>query len=173
VRVGECATEKTMIDKAGLLLQLRQRVERDLEDLVRRQRDIQLGATHEENRAEHAKDTRATEQSYLARGLAERVEQQREVAGLLATLDPTPCDARGAISLGTVVVGRDGEDDAIQAWWLIPGVGGVALSQGKRTIRTLTPASPLGRALIGLRVGDEAAYATPRGERILEILEIQ
>ena len=161
-----------MIDKVRLLQELRERVERDLEDLIRRQRDIQRGATHEESRAEHAKDTRATEQSYLARGLAQRVEQQREVAALLATLDATACKANGAISLGHVVVGRDGEDDAIQRWWLIPGAGGMTFSLGEHTIRTLTPASPLGRALIGLRIGDEAAYATPRGERSLAILEI-
>ena len=61
-------------DKASLLAALVTKVQTDLKALERRQRDTQEAATHEENRAEHAKDTRATEQSYLARGLADRVE---------------------------------------------------------------------------------------------------
>lgn len=162
-----------MIDKAELLRALRERVIRDLDDLIRRQRDIQQGATHEENRAEHAKDTRATEQSYLARGLAERVEQQRKIVQILSTLEVTPFAASAAIAVGALIVGRDGEEEeAIQIWWLISGAGGIALSEGDHLVRTLTPASPLGRALIGLEAGDVASYSTPRGERTLEVLEV-
>ena len=72
-----------MIDKARLLRDLRERVASDLDGLVRRQQDAQKGATHEENRAEHGKDTRATEQSYLARGLAARVEEMRQSMSIL------------------------------------------------------------------------------------------
>jgi len=37
------------------------------------QRTVVEGATHEENKPENDKDTRALEQSYLARGQAQRV----------------------------------------------------------------------------------------------------
>ena len=60
-------------DKRRLVAGLRARIEEDLATVERRRADTAAGATHEENRAEHAKDTRATEDSYLARGLAERV----------------------------------------------------------------------------------------------------
>ena len=69
-----------MVDKTALLDSLRERVAADLEALARRQKDAQAGATHDESRAEHAKDTRATEQAYLARGLAERVADLRRTA---------------------------------------------------------------------------------------------
>jgi len=161
-----------LVDKAQLLRELRERDAQDLEALVRRQRDIQEGAIHEENRAEHAKDTRATEQSYLARGLAERVDQQRQLSQRLATVEPTRFEPTQAIAVGALVVGRDEETGEIQSWWLVAGAGGVTLSQDERIIRTITPGSPLGRAMIGLQVGDSATYATPRGERSLEILEI-
>ena len=49
-----------MVDKTALLDSLRERVAADLEALARRQKDAQAGATHDESRAEHAKDTRAT-----------------------------------------------------------------------------------------------------------------
>ncbi len=48
-----------MVDKTALLDSLRERVAADLEALARRQKDAQAGATHDESRAEHAKDTRS------------------------------------------------------------------------------------------------------------------
>ena len=76
-----------MVDKAALLESLQARVSADLAALERRQMETQEGATHAESRAEHAKDTRATEQSYLARGLAERVADTRRTCTALATLE--------------------------------------------------------------------------------------
>lgn len=161
-----------MIDKSRLLRELRQRVGSDLDALVRRQQDTQRGATHEENRAEHAKDTRATEQSYLARGLAARVEGVRQTADELGKIDLMAFDTQDPIGLTALVVLRDADEIGSQTWWLVPGPGGIELSQRDTRVRTLTPTAPLGRALIGLRVGDEGSVSTPRGMRCFEILEI-
>jgi transcription elongation GreA/GreB family factor len=161
-----------MIDKNRLLRDLSERIAADLEGLVRRQQDIQRGATHEENRAEHAKDTRATEQGYLARGLAERVDGMRQIAENLAKAKPRCFSANEPIALMALVVLRDGQDVKTQTWWLVPGAGGIELSQGGERIQTVTPAAPLGRALIGLRVGEEGSCSTPGGERSFEVLEI-
>ena len=76
-----------LTEKQQILRELRALVEADLAALIRRQQDTQEAATHEENRSEHAKDTRATEQSYLARGLAERVEDLQRTSDALAALD--------------------------------------------------------------------------------------
>ncbi|MDP6980256.1 MAG: nuclear transport factor 2 family protein [Myxococcota bacterium] len=62
------------VDKEELRDQLLAQVRADLDALIRTQDDAAKSATHSENRAEHSKDTRATEQSYLARGT--RKEQQ-------------------------------------------------------------------------------------------------
>lgn len=161
-----------MIDKSRLLRELRQRVASDLDALVRRQQDTQRGATHEENRAEHAKDTRATEQSYLARGLAARVEQVHQTANELGKIELMAFDTQDPIGLTALIVLRDADEIVSQTWWLVPGPGGIELSQQDARVRTLTPAAPLGRAPIGLRVGDEGSVSTPRGMRCFEILEI-
>jgi transcription elongation GreA/GreB family factor len=161
-----------MIDKSRLLRDLSERIAADLEGLVRRQQDIQRGATHEENRAEHAKDTRATEQSYLARGLAERVDGMRQIAENLAKAKSRCFSTDEPIALMALVVLRDGQDVKTQTWWLVPGAGGIELSQEGERIQTVTPAAPLGRALIGLRLGEEGSFPTPGGERSFEILEI-
>ena len=39
-------------------------------------------------------------------------------------------------------------------------------------VQTLTPSSPLGRALLGLSQGDEAEVATPQGTRIYDVLSV-
>ena len=80
-------------DKRALVNAFRTRLEQDLAILTRRQADTQAGATHSENRSEHAKDTRATEESYLARGLAERVEDLRRNLDAIAGLIPRSFDS--------------------------------------------------------------------------------
>ena len=125
------------LDKVRLLEGLRARVEADLAAVERRQRDTAAGATHAESRSEHAKDTRATEQSYLARGLAERVEALRETRDRLARL---PVGASGdTIAVGSLVTLRDLESDALEHAWLVPVAGGFELEQAGQHVRTLTP----------------------------------
>ncbi len=161
-----------MIDKSDLLQALCEHLTADLEALMRRQQDTQKGATHEENRAEHAKDTRATEQSYLARGLAARVEEVRRTIAQLAKVELVRFTDLDPIGLCALIVLEEPEESETQTWWLVPAPGGIELSQRTIRIRTLSPAAPLGRALLGLRVGNEGSFATPRGVRHFEILEI-
>ena len=166
-----------MIDKALLLDALRDRVAADLAALERRQRDAQKGSTHEESRAEHAKDTRATEQSYLARGLAGRVEELRRTAAALTALEPREFAANEPIAvtaLVTLSIEAEGDDatGARQTWWIVANAGGFELEQDGVSVRTLTPVAPLGRALLGLRAGDIGDFRTPRGERSFEVLSV-
>ncbi|MBJ22317.1 MAG: hypothetical protein CL933_23140 [Deltaproteobacteria bacterium] len=166
-----------MIDKAELLEVLCDQVTADLESLERRQRDTQEGATHEESRAEHAKDTRATEQGYLARGLAERVTDLRRTLTALTRLELRDFEPGDSIAVSALVLIAS-QDDAVdvttrETWFLVPGAGGLELEDSSERIRTLTPASPLGRTLLGLGKGDEGTVHTPRGQRTLKILEIR
>lgn len=159
-----------------LVSALRARIEADLETVERRQADTQAGATHAENRAEHAKDTRATEDSYLARGLAERVtELRRNIEALVGT--PLRLfgddDAIAVGALVTVATEDEAGDAQEEQWLLVPGAAGIELEVDGQTIRAVTPVSPLGQALLGLEVGDEGAVRTPRGERRFEVLEIR
>lgn len=163
-------------DKAAIVSALRARIEADLATVERRQADTQAGATHAENRAEHAKDTRATEDSYLARGLAERVAELRRNVEALAGAPLRPFDGDEAIAVGalvTVAAEDEDGDEREEHWLLVPGAAGIEIEVGGRTIRAVTPVSPLGQALLGLEVGDEGAVRTPRGERSFEVLAIR
>ncbi|MFK7895832.1 MAG: GreA/GreB family elongation factor [Myxococcota bacterium] len=163
------------IDKSELLDNLRARIESDLADQMRRQQDVQEGATHEESRSEHAKDTRATEQSYLARGLAQRVEELTRTRDALLALKLREFAEDEAIAVCALVTLQDEADPEgeSQLIWLVPGAGALDLRQQGHTIRTVTPVSPLGRALIGLHIGDEGRLKTPRAERNFEVIDVQ
>jgi len=165
--------ETTVADKATLLAELLDRIRDDLATLIRTQEETRAAATHDENRAEHAKDTRATEQSYLARGLAERVEDLRRSETLLAELELRSFDTDDPIETSAIVRIGDEQTEMNQIWFLVPAGAGIKLSFHGASIQTITPAAPLGRALMGLHVGDEGRFQTPRGERHFEILSVR
>lgn len=49
----------------------------------------------------------------------------------------------------------------------------VGSAEAKPAERRLSNESPVGKALIGRRLGDEVAFATPKGERRLKITKIE
>jgi transcription elongation GreA/GreB family factor len=160
------------IDKPALLQLLCRELHEDLAALVRRQHDTQSAATHEENRAEHSKDTRATEQSYLARGLAARVADLRQTVAQIGRIETRQFDSSDPIAVMALVAIRVEQEREVQFWWLVPAAAGRELVQQRVRIRTVTPTAPLGRALLGLHVDDEESFTTPGGRRSFEILEI-
>jgi len=125
------------------------------------------GATHTEARAENPKDTRGLEQSYLARGQAQRVaELEAAVAGAAAFAVKrfAPGDP---IALGALVTVLD--DGCAKRLFLAPHGGGSSLAGG---IQVVTPGSPLGRALLGKRIDDEASLQLPGRQRALIVVDL-
>lgn len=141
-------------DKTELLQSLQTAVETDLKAALAAQADAQAGATHEQARPENSKDTRALEQSYLARGLAQRVGNVREALAALRHFVPRRFTDNDPIGLGAVVV-VESEDGGTVVYWVTPAGGGYKLHQGEVLIRVVTRQAPLGRALLGKHVDDE------------------
>jgi len=139
---------------------LREKTEADLRKLSTSQTAAQEGATHEETRQEDPKDTRAIEAQYLARGLAERVEAMGVDVALLAGLKLKEFGPDDAIEV-TALVGLEGPHGAEAIYLLVPCAGGETLEVDGRTIKTLTPVSPLGQALIGCYVDDDVTLELP------------
>jgi transcription elongation GreA/GreB family factor len=109
-----------------------------------------VAATHEESRAENDKDTRGLEQSYLARGHAQRVGELENAVVVTQTFAPRSFGEADAVALGALVdVEEDGKERRL---WLAPHGGGIELAGG---IMVVTPTSPLGKALVGKRIDDE------------------
>jgi transcription elongation GreA/GreB family factor len=114
--------------------------------------------------AEKREDARvALEQGSLARGQAERA---KKVAAELSTLDvfrPAPLPANGPVALGAVVEVED--DSQGRTFFLAPVGAGVELvgPGGDGYLSVVTPQSPVGRAVLGRRVGD-TIEVTVQGE---------
>src|SRR6187431_2441771 len=95
-------------DKREILRLLRECVTADLKAMSAAQRVVVDGATHEENRPENDKDTRALEQSYLARGQAQRVAELQDALNLLKALELRAFSPESLIALGALVALDDG-----------------------------------------------------------------
>ena len=158
------------IDKREILKLLRDRVSFDLATMSAAQRVVVDGATHEENRPENDKDTRALEQSYLARGQAQRVVELQDALNLLKALELQPFSAESAIALGALVA-LDESGDVVH-YFIAPAGGGVKVSVGGAEVRVVTPQSPIARALLGKREGDELELRTPQGVRECSIASV-
>ena len=148
--------------KSALRDELLARLRVELDQLEGAHRAALEGATHEESRPENSKDTRALEQSYLARGHAARVEELEAALVSVAALSTAKPGPR--IALGAVATVDD--DGSVTRYYLAPWGGGVTLAGG---IAVVTPTSPIGRALIGKAVGEVAEVHRPGGVREFEI----
>jgi len=158
--------KQTVVD--ALLEQLRV----DLQRMVAGQKATQDGATHAEAKQENDKDTRAIEAQYLARGLGMRVEQLRDDIARIEAMPLRVFDDETPIALSALVDVEDADAEAVETYFLVPVGGGVKLDIGGRTVVVITPASPVGRALVGKMLDDDVTVATPSGPREATVVEV-
>jgi transcription elongation GreA/GreB family factor len=156
--------------KQALFSELLARLRKEHETLVAAQKAAHEGATHEEARPENDKDTRALEQSYLARGQAERVAQLEQDVLRLTQLVVRSFGADDAIALGAWIRAED--DEKSHLYLLAPAGAGETLQSNEGPVKIVTPSSPLGRALSGAAVDDDIQVRSPTGKRLLSIVEI-
>ena len=155
------------VDKAALLQAFIAQLTAELARAKAQAEDAAHGATHAENRAESTKDMRSTEASYIARGQAERTAKLEEAVTLLQRLELRDFGERDSVALTALI---DLEHGGTRSrYFLVPAAGGERIEHDGQKIQTLTPSSPLGRAVIGLRLGDEAEVESPQGTRLYEL----
>lgn len=151
--------------KAKLRSALVARLEQDLATAKAAHAAAIEGATHDEARPENDKDTRGLEQSYLARGLAQRVA---ELEAAVAALPAMSLDAAAQVKLGALVTVEEEEDE--RRFFVAAHGGGIELEGG---VTVVTPSSPIGRALLGKREDDECEVAAGGKRRTLVITSVE
>jgi transcription elongation GreA/GreB family factor len=157
-------------DKAEILKLIRERVSADLATMSAAQRLVVDGATHEENRPENDKDTRALEQSYLARGQAQRVVELKDALNKLKALELRDFSADSAIGLSALIALDDGKE--LVHYFIAPAGGGIRVTLADVTVRIVTPQAPIAQALLGKRQGDDLELRTPQGVSACSISEV-
>lgn len=159
------------VDKSAILAILHTRLREDFERLTSSQKSAQAGATHPDARPEDPKDMRSTEASYLARGLAERVETLRDDLRALDLLRLRDFGDDEAAAPGALVTLETDDGDELD-YFLAPAGGGQRIAHGEREILVLTPRSPLGAAIAGRQPGERIHVELPSGTLDAEIVSI-
>jgi transcription elongation GreA/GreB family factor len=148
-------------DKRQLLTLLCGSVSADLATMSAAQRAVVAGATHPENKPENDKDTRALEQSYLARGQALRVAELQGELNRLKALELRAFSASTPIALGALVHVDDGRE--VVHYFIAPAGGGRRIRLADIDVRVVTPEAPIARSLLGKLEGDTLELSTPLG----------
>jgi transcription elongation GreA/GreB family factor len=157
------------MDKAALKEELIRLVAADLATLEQAHRASVEGATHEQAKPENDKDTRALEQSYLARGQAKRAEELRDGLAAIKRMEVEAFTPDQPVGVGALVTAFEANRNV--RLWIAPHGGGTRLAKGM--VQVVTPRSPLGEALIGKRVGDDCEVLTGGNRRELELVGIE
>jgi transcription elongation GreA/GreB family factor len=111
------------------------------------------GATPDEKR----EDARAAHQlGTIGRQQQRRAQHALAEVDVLATFRPAPLPPRAAIGLGAIVEIEDEDTGEGRTFFLAPVGAGITLSgpNGDGLVSVVTPASTVGRAVLGRRLGD-------------------
>jgi hypothetical protein len=152
------------MDKAKLVEQIIAQLEQDLASIKSAALATYAAATGEESKPENEYDTRALEASYLAGAQAKRVVETEGSLLVFQNLKLRKFDSSSTIE-STAVVDLKLEDKSLTVF-LAPARGSITVVHEGRSIQVITPQSPLGEALLGLKVGDCAIVE--KGQRRLE-----
>lgn len=147
------------MDKAVLLSHIISRLEADHALLLQAAKTAHAAATHEENIPDNKYATLGLEASYLAQGQANRAQEILAALKAFRQLTLQEFAAESAIRL-TALVQLEDDEARKRLVFLGPAAGGLRLEFEQEEIMVVTPASPLGRGLLGKQCGDLVTVKT-------------
>ncbi|MCH2207595.1 MAG: GreA/GreB family elongation factor [Lentisphaerales bacterium] len=156
------------MNKEDLLTTILTKLKKDLELANEAVNMAYESATHEENVAECKYDTKGLEASYLVQGQARRAEELEQAVEALISLKIRSVDK---VMLNALVTLKN-EQGASEVMFIAPASGGVKIDFEDQEVVIMTPASPLGRALLGKTAGDSIEVQIGKkvkGYRVLEV----
>jgi transcription elongation GreA/GreB family factor len=158
---------RTLPSREEFLARLNEVVLHELEAVERVSTVTREEVTSDETRSEGKYDTRATEASYLARGQAWRIAELRQLVAWCSQLSGAPPSERRAC-LGSLLLA----EAATSSLYFLAPVGGTRVRVQGKTVRLVSPQSPIGQALLGLEIDDETHFESPTGPQSLVLLEL-
>jgi transcription elongation GreA/GreB family factor len=148
------------VNKNSVLQAIVEALRADFDTLRSTSQKTRAAGNDAESKAEGKYDTRSTEDNYLADGLAKQARATAQSAAAYEKFVPRRFDADMPIDLGALV--QLEFPDETRWFFLGPAGGGIEVDCAGKPITILTPESPLGRQLMGLRLGD--SIASPRAK---------
>lgn len=159
------------MDKARLQTAIIEKLSAELETITRAALMARDEATNEESKAENQYDMHAQEAAYLAEGQAKLALELTGTIHLYQALKIADYVPGSPIGIGAVVTLEASERTA--RYFVGPRSGGLELVVDGEAFTVVTPASPLGRQLVGAKVnsvvhlpgrGGAVAYRVARVE---------
>lgn len=134
--------------KSALLARIVAQLQSELESLTAAALATHAEATDEQNKAENKYDTRGLEASYLAHGQSKAAQEAAQAVAQFQALSPRDFSPHEPIGLGALVALEGGA-----RYFVGPRAGGTEVVHEGATVMVITPQSPLGRQLLGLKEG--------------------
>lgn len=159
------------MNKERILALIIQQLSHNVEVLFTAAKTAHEAATHEENAPDNKYDTLSLEASYVAQGQANRAQELKVALEAYKNLPLRHFDDDSPIRLGALVTLEDGATGT-RTVFIGPREGGLKVQLAGVEVVVITPASPLGKGLIGKVVGDCAAVDVGDAAAEFEILEV-
>ena len=138
------------MDKTRLCTAIIEKIRAELGTITRAAMMAREEATHEESKAENQYDMHAQEAAYLAEGQARLAAELNENLNLYQALQVSNWLPNAPVGIGAVVTLESAQRTA--RYFVGPRSGGLELAVDGEEITVVTPASPLGRQLVGAKV---------------------
>jgi transcription elongation GreA/GreB family factor len=158
------------MDKSALFRSVILQLEADLALQTAAAHGSRQEATAEENRAEDKYDMRSQSAAYLAAGQARLASEIMDAIAAWSSLAPKAFGPGDAIAAGALVTLEAKGGTA--SYLMGPHSGGLEASDGMSTVTVVTAASPLGRQLLGRRVGDDVKIADRLGPVVHRVVSV-
>jgi transcription elongation GreA/GreB family factor len=157
---------KTKKDLIHLIIE---RLTADLKLFYNAAKTAHKASIDEENQPDNKYDTLALEASYVAQGQANRAQELRRVIETYKQLVFRA--GNGCVCLTSLVTLDDGLGEQKRVF-IGPVEGGLRITTDMGDVTVITPASPLGKALIGKGVDDSVEIKTSGVTTSYQIIEI-
>lgn len=158
------------LDKTKILNQLVVQLESDLAASQNAAEAARDAATNEESKSEDKHDTRSIEAGYLAGAQRKRVAEIKELINFLKILKTKSFSKSDPIS-ATALVHLDIDGQELY-YFVLPQGGGLKTNVEGVEIQTVTPLTPLGESLLGMKTGDVVVVEAKKVTREYEIVGI-
>lgn len=139
------------MDKSHLRTAIIEKLKNELENVTRAALLARDEATHEESKPENQYDMHAQEAAYLAEGQARLASELNDTLNLYSTLTLVAWEPGKPVGIGAVVTLEAGKH--VARYFIGPRSGGLEVAVDGDEITVVTPASPLGRQLVGANIG--------------------
>jgi len=140
------------VNKIAILTTIMDALRAEFDTLQSTSQKTRAAGNDAESKAEGKYDTRSTEDNYLADGLARQAQGAAQAGAAYKDFSPPRFGPDSRIDLGALV--QLTFPDETHWFFLGPAGGGIEVIYEGLPITVLTPESPLGRQLMGLKIGD-------------------